>query len=58
MRNLLRLFTIILLFSCNKKEEPQEQVKNNSIEEYSAAETLVEIDEEIQDTLVSAFFWT
>ena len=56
MRNLLRLFTIIFLFSCNKKEEPQEQVKNNSIEEYSAADTLVEIDEEIQDTLVSAFF--
>ena len=56
MRNLLRLFTIIFLFSCNKKEEPQEQVKNNSTEEYSAADTLVEIDEEIQDTLVSAFF--
>ena len=56
MRNLLRLFTIIFLFSCNKKEEPQEQVKNNSIEEYSAADTLVEIDEEIQDTLVN--FWT
>ena len=55
MRNLLRLFTIIFLFSCNKKEEPQEQVKNNSTEEYSAADTLVEIDEGVQDTLVSAF---
>ena len=30
MRNLFKLFTVILLFSCNKNEEPQEQVKNES----------------------------
>ena len=48
MRNLFKLFTIILLFSCNKKEDSQEQVTNDCIGEYST--------EEIQDTLVSAFF--
>ena len=53
MRNLFKLFTVILMFSCNKNEGPQEQVKNNSIEEYSAAETLVEIDEEIISTIES-----
>ena len=61
MRNLFKLFTLILLFSCNKNEEPQEQVKNDSIGENSTPGILVEIDEEIyttksQDTLVSAFF--
>ena len=30
MRYLFKLFTVILLFSCNKNEEPQEQVKNES----------------------------
>ncbi len=48
MRNLFKLFTVILLFSCNKNEAPQEQVKNDCIGEYTT--------EEIQDTLVSAFF--
>jgi len=44
----LRLSIIILLFSCNKKEDPQEQVSNDCTGEYAS--------EEIQDTLVSAFF--
>ena len=48
MRIIFKLFTIILLFSCNKNEAPQEQVKNDCIGEYTT--------EEIQDTLVSAFF--
>ena len=52
MRYLFKLFILILLFSCNKNEEPQEQVNNNSSGEYTAADTLVGIDEEIQDTLV------
>ena len=52
MRNLFKLFTVILLFSCNKNEEPQEQIENDSTGEG----ILVEIDQEIQDTLVSAFF--
>ncbi|MEK9977293.1 MAG: hypothetical protein VW689_05530, partial [Gammaproteobacteria bacterium] len=61
MRNLFKLLTLILLFSCNKNEEPKEQVKNDSIGENSTPGILVEIDEEIhttksQDTLVSAFF--
>ena len=51
MRNLFKLFTVILLFSCNKNEEPQEQIENDSTGEG----ILVEIDQEIQDTLVSAF---
>ena len=60
MRNLFKFFIVILLFSCNKNEEPQEEVKNDCIGEYSTAGILVEIDEEIyiaksQDTLVSAF---
>ena len=52
MRNLFKLFTVILLFSCDKNEEPQEQIENDSTGEV----VMVEIDEEIQDTLVSAFF--
>ena len=48
MRNLFKLFTVILLFSCNKNQAPQEQVKNGCMGEYTT--------EEIQDTLVSAFF--
>ena len=48
MRILFKLFTIILLFSCNKNEEPQEEVANDCIGEYTT--------EEIEDTLVSAFF--
>ena len=48
MKTVLRLSIIILLFSCSKKEDPQEQVKNDCIGEYNT--------EEIQNTLVSAFF--
>ena len=48
MRNLINLFAVILLFSCNKNEEPQEQVNNDSTEEYSITD--------IQDVLVSGFF--
>jgi len=48
MRILFNLFTIILMFSCNKKEDFQEQVANDCIGEYTT--------EEIEDTLVSAFF--
>ena len=48
MRILFKLFTIILLFSCNKKEDSQEQITNDCIGEYTT--------EEIQDTIVSAFF--
>ena len=36
-----------LVFSCNKNEAPQEQIKNDCIGEYTT--------EEIKDTLVSAF---
>ena len=36
------------MFSCNKKEDFQEQVANDCIGEYTS--------EEIEDTLVSAFF--
>ncbi len=46
MRNLFKLFTVILLFSCYKNEEPQELVKND--EEIYIAKS--------QDTLVSGFF--
>ncbi len=48
MRNLVKLFIVIFLFSCNKKEDSQEQVTIDCIGEYST--------EEIQDVLVSAFF--
>ena len=48
MKTVLRLSIIIILFSCNKNEAPQEQVKNDCIGEHTK--------EEIQDTLVSAFF--
>ncbi len=48
MRNLVKLFIVIVLFSCNKKEDSQEQVTIDCIGEYST--------EEIQDVLVSAFF--
>jgi hypothetical protein len=48
MKTVLRLSIIILLFSCNKKEDPQEEVTNDCKGEYAT--------EEIQDTLVSAFF--
>ena len=48
MRILIKLFTIILLFSCNKKEDSQEQITNDFVGEYTT--------EEIQDTIVSAFF--
>ena len=56
MKIVLRLSIIFLLFSCNKKEDPQEQVNNDCTGEYTIAGKSVEIDEEIQDTLVSAFF--
>ena len=48
MKIVLRLSIIIILFSCNKNEASQEQVKNDCIGEYTT--------EEIQDSLVSAFF--
>jgi hypothetical protein len=48
MKTVLRLSIIILLFSCNKKEDPQEELTNDCTGEYAT--------EEIQDTLVSAFF--
>ena len=48
MRILFKLFTITLIVSCNKKEDSQEQITNYCIGEYTA--------EEIQDTIVSAFF--
>ena len=31
MRNLSKFFTIILLFSCSKNEEPQEQVNQDTL---------------------------
>ena len=48
MKTVLRLSIIILLFSCNKKEDPQEEVTNDCKGEYAT--------DEIQDTFVSAFF--
>ena len=42
MINLFKLFTVILLFSCNKNEEPNQEP----------------LEQVKQDTLVSAFFWT
>ena len=48
MKTVLKLSIIILLFSCNKKEDPKDQVTNDCTGEYTT--------EEIQDTLVSAFF--
>ena len=48
MKIVLKLSIIILLFSCNKNEASQEQVKNDCIGEYTT--------EEIQETIVSAFF--
>ena len=54
MKTILRLSIVIILLSCNKNEAPQEQVKNDCTGEYTTAGILVEIDEEIQDTLVSA----
>ena len=47
MRITFILFTVILLFSCNKKDS-HEQVTNDCIGEYTT--------EEIEDILVSAFF--
>ena len=35
MRNLFKFFIVILLFSCNKNEEPKEQVNNDSTGENS-----------------------
>ena len=43
MKTVLRFSIIIILFSCNKDEAPQEQTKNDCIGEYTT--------EEIQDTL-------
>ena len=31
MRSIFKLFTVILLFSCNKNEEPQEPVKQDTL---------------------------
>ena len=47
MKYLLKLSVIILLFSCDKNEEPQEQVDVDCTGEYSTAGILVEINEEI-----------
>ena len=55
MKTVLRLSIIILLFSCNTKEDPKEQDTNDCTGEYSTVGILVETDEEIQDTLVSVF---
>ena len=38
MRNLFKLFSVILFFSCNKNESPQEQVKNDCTGEYTTEE--------------------
>ena len=35
MRNLFKLFTIILLFSYNKKEDPKDQDTNDCTGEYT-----------------------
>ena len=56
MKIVLSLSIIILLLSCNKKEDPQGQVTNDCTGEYTTAGILDEIDEETQDTIVSAFF--
>ena len=47
MRNLFKLFTIILLFSCNVNEEPQEKNDLNCSGDYSTAGILVDINDEI-----------
>ncbi len=45
MRNIFKLFSVILLFSCSKNEEPQEQINQDPPQEQVN-----------QDILVSAFF--
>ncbi len=47
MRILFKLFTIILLFSCNKNEESQEKNDLNCSGDYSTAGILVDINDEI-----------
>ena len=47
MRILFKLFTIILLFSCNVNEEPQEKNDLNCSGDYSTAGILVDINDEI-----------
>jgi len=47
MRILFKFFIIILLFSCNKNEEPQEKNDLNCSGDYSTAGILVDINEEI-----------
>ena len=59
MRNLFKLFTLILLFSCNKNEEPQEQVKNDRekiAHQVYWLKSMKKFITKSQDTLVSAFF--
>ena len=43
MKYLIKLSILIILFSCNKNEDPKEQVKNDCTGEYSKAGLLVEI---------------
>jgi hypothetical protein len=47
MKNLLKLSILVFLFSCNKNEEPKEQINIDCTGEYSTAGILVEINEEI-----------
>ncbi len=47
MEYLIKLSIIIILFSCNKNEEPQEQNDLDCSGDYSTAGVLVDIDEEI-----------
>ena len=47
MRILFKLFTIILLFSCNVNEEPKEKNDLNCSGDYSTAGILVDINDEI-----------
>ena len=47
MRNLFKLFTIILFFSCEKNEDSKEQSDLNCYGDYSTAGILVDINEEI-----------
>ena len=47
MEYLIKLSIIIILFSCNKNEEPQEQNDLDCSGDYSTAGVLVDINEEI-----------
>lgn len=47
MKIVLILSIIIILFSCNKNEAPQEQVKNDCIGEYNTEE----VEDGLNETL-------